>query len=81
MIGYNAAAVGGGRGAGGSRAPPLADLDYTIGQAALDSPSAALTYPMRGGIISDFDAWCVPAACLPGCHHCNCACRAAQVCR
>jgi hypothetical protein len=64
VIGYNAAAAGGGRGAGGSRAPPLADLDFTIGQAALDGPAAALTYPMRGGIISDFDVWCV-SACMP----------------
>ena len=38
-------------------AAPLADLDFSIGSAALAHPGAALTYPMRGGVISDFDAW------------------------
>lgn len=37
---------------------PLADMDFVIGDAALAQSSAgmALSYPMKSGIISDFDA-------------------------
>lgn len=47
---------GGGKAA--AAADPLADLDYSIGSAALaNTAGSALTYPMRGGVISDFDSW------------------------
>ncbi len=51
VLGYPKAAPGGKRG-------PLADLDYVVGSAALAQSSAgmALTYPMKEGIITDFDA-------------------------
>ncbi|KAL4419507.1 hypothetical protein ABPG77_002293 [Micractinium sp. CCAP 211/92] len=52
VLGYPKAAPGGNRG-------PLADLDYVVGSAALAQSSGgmALTYPMKEGIITDFDAW------------------------
>ena len=40
---------------GGSGATPLGDLDYVIGNAALD-PAYAVTYPMKQGLINDWDA-------------------------
>ena len=44
--------------AGPRRAAPLADLDFSIGHDALAAGGAVpLTYPMRGGLVSDFDAW------------------------
>lgn len=51
VLGYPKAVPGAGRG-------PLADMDYVVGSAALAQSSAgmALSYPMKGGIISDFDA-------------------------
>ncbi len=62
MVAYHGAGSGtsglrgGGKAAGA--ADPLADLDYSIGHAALaNAAGSALTYPMKGGIISDFDSW------------------------
>ena len=63
MVGYSAAAAaasaaGSGRaagGAGGAAGGPLADLDYVIGSAAL-SPAYAVSYPMKQGLIADWDA-------------------------
>lgn len=47
-------------GGGGGAAGSLADLDYSIGHEALAAGAgAALTYPMRGGLINDFDTWWV----------------------
>lgn len=58
---HGAAAAASGRRLGGgssSSGGPLADLDYTIGHEALaNAAGSALTYPMRGGLINDFDAW------------------------
>lgn len=50
VLGYPKAAPGGKRG-------PLADLDHVVGSAALAQSSAgmALSYPMKEGIITDFD--------------------------
>jgi actin-related protein 3 len=39
---------------------PLADLDYSIGHEALATGATAaggLCYPMKGGLVADFDAW------------------------
>ncbi|GAB4819485.1 hypothetical protein N2152v2_006531 [Parachlorella kessleri] len=49
--------VGYPQGAAGGRAPPspLADLDYVIGSAAL-SPAYAVSYPMKQGLITDWDS-------------------------
>lgn len=65
VVGYGRAAAGGGRGGAlSSSAGPLADLDYVVGSAAL-SPAYAVCYPMKQGLIADWDAmeklW---AACL-----------------
>lgn len=63
VVAYHGAVTGtsGLRGGGkaAAAADPLADLDYSIGHAALaNAAGSALTYPMKGGIISDFDSWC-----------------------
>ena len=58
VVAYHGGATGP---ASSSRSNPLADLDYSIGNEALaGAAGAALCYPMRGGLISDFDAWCGP---------------------
>ena len=40
---------------GGSSATPLGDLDYVVGNAALD-PAYAVSYPMKQGLVHDWDA-------------------------
>ncbi len=61
VVGYLRAAASSGRAAA---ANPLADLDYVVGSAAL-SPAYAVSYPMKQGMIADWDSmeklW---AACL-----------------
>lgn len=63
VVAYHGAGTGtsglrsGGKAA--AAADPLADLDYSFGHAALaNAAGSALTYPMKGGVISDFDSWC-----------------------
>jgi actin-related protein 3 len=54
VVGYPQGATGGGR-AAAAAANPLADLDYVIGSAAL-SPAYAVSYPMKQGLITDWDS-------------------------
>jgi hypothetical protein len=47
---------------------PLADLDYAIGGEALASPAYAVCYPMKHGVVDDWDAWeKLMAACIYKC--------------
>ena len=39
----------------GARADVLADLDYVIGEAALASPAYAISYPLKHGIVVDWE--------------------------
>lgn len=58
MVAYGGASTSGSRRVAGGERSLLADLDYSIGHEALTAGAgAALSYPMKGGLIADFDSW------------------------